>query len=131
MKTNVEKVLERDHKLSDLGETADSLQQGASHFEQQTSKLKRKYYLENMKVAKKLFANLKANFEQITFNFQMTIILCIIGFIIVTFISCKLLINSTIHFTNLLFFRANIWLKTSREDQLLRPQTLRLPSRNF
>lgn len=72
MKTNVEKVLERDHKLSDLGETADSLQQGASHFEQQTSKLKRKYYLENMKVHKtcsmKLFANLKANFVFSTFR---------------------------------------------------------------
>ncbi|KNE86598.1 hypothetical protein PSTG_20040, partial [Puccinia striiformis f. sp. tritici PST-78] len=35
MRTNVEKVLERDQKLSELDDRADALQQGASQFEQQ------------------------------------------------------------------------------------------------
>lgn len=50
MKTNVEKVLERDQKLSELDDRADALQQGASQFEQQAGKLKRKFWLQNLKV---------------------------------------------------------------------------------
>lgn len=50
MRTNVEKVLERDQKLSELDDRADALQQGASQFEQQAGKLKRKFWLQNLKV---------------------------------------------------------------------------------
>ncbi|CAH0549329.1 unnamed protein product [Brassicogethes aeneus] len=50
MKTNVEKVLERDTKLSELDDRADALQQGASQFEQQAGKLKRKFWLQNLKM---------------------------------------------------------------------------------
>lgn len=50
MRTNVEKVLERDQKLSELDDRADALQQGASQFEQQAGKLKRKYWWKNIKV---------------------------------------------------------------------------------
>lgn len=50
MRVNVEKVLERDQKLSELGERADQLEQGASQFEQQAGKLKRKQWWANMKM---------------------------------------------------------------------------------
>ncbi|XP_076315273.1 vesicle-associated membrane protein 3-like isoform X2 [Tachypleus tridentatus] len=50
MKTNVEKVLERDNKLSELDDRADALQQGASQFEQQAGKLKRKFWWKNCKM---------------------------------------------------------------------------------
>lgn len=50
MKTNVEKVLERDQKLSELDDRADALQQGASQFEQQAGKLKRKFWWKNLKM---------------------------------------------------------------------------------
>ena len=40
MRTNVEKVLERDQKLSELDDRADALQQGASQFEQQVFNVK-------------------------------------------------------------------------------------------
>ncbi|XP_022244566.1 vesicle-associated membrane protein 3-like isoform X5 [Limulus polyphemus] len=50
MKTNVEKVLERDQKLSELDDRADALQQGASQFEQQAGKLKRKFWWKNCKM---------------------------------------------------------------------------------
>ncbi|XP_017955794.2 vesicle-associated membrane protein 2 isoform X1 [Drosophila navojoa] len=50
MRTNVEKVLERDAKLSELDDRADALQQGASQFEQQAGKLKRKFWLQNLKM---------------------------------------------------------------------------------
>ena len=43
MRTNVEKVLERDQKLSQLDERADALQNGASQFEKQAGKLKNKF----------------------------------------------------------------------------------------
>ena len=49
MKNNVEKVLERDTKLSELDERADALQDGASQFEKQAGKLKNKFWLQNMK----------------------------------------------------------------------------------
>ncbi|KZC05836.1 PREDICTED: synaptobrevin [Dufourea novaeangliae] len=50
MKVNVEKVLERDQKLSELENRADVLQQGATQFEQQAGKLKRKYWWKNLKM---------------------------------------------------------------------------------
>jgi len=49
MRNNVEKVLERDQKLSELDERADALQDGASQFEKQAGKLKNKFWLQNMK----------------------------------------------------------------------------------
>jgi vesicle-associated membrane protein 2 len=69
MKTNVEKVLERDQKLSELDDRADALQQGASQFEQQAGKLKRKFWLQNLK---------------------MMIIMGVIGLVIVGIIASKL-----------------------------------------
>jgi len=50
MRTNVDKVLERDQKLSELDDRADALQHGASQFETQAAKLKRKYWWKNCKV---------------------------------------------------------------------------------
>jgi t-SNARE complex subunit (syntaxin) len=50
MKTNVEKVLEREQKLSELDDRADALQQGASQFEVHAGKLKRKYWWKNLKM---------------------------------------------------------------------------------
>ncbi|XP_055858896.1 synaptobrevin isoform X1 [Episyrphus balteatus] len=50
MRVNVEKVLERDQKLSELGERADALEHGASQFEQQAGKLKRKQWWANVKM---------------------------------------------------------------------------------
>merc|ERR1712126_76396 len=50
MRGNVEKVLERDQKLSQLDDRADALQQGASQFETQAAKLKRKYWWKNAKM---------------------------------------------------------------------------------
>ncbi|XP_011503466.1 PREDICTED: synaptobrevin, partial [Ceratosolen solmsi marchali] len=50
MKVNVDKVLERDQKLSELDNRADALQMGAAQFEQQAGKLKRKYWWKNLKM---------------------------------------------------------------------------------
>ncbi|XP_065560707.1 synaptobrevin-1-like isoform X2 [Artemia franciscana] len=50
MRVNVEKVLERDEKLSELDDRADALQQGASQFEQQAAKMKNKFWWKNMKL---------------------------------------------------------------------------------
>ncbi|XP_028966771.1 vesicle-associated membrane protein 2-like [Galendromus occidentalis] len=50
MRTNVEKVLERDQKLSDLDDRASALQTGASQFEQSSRKLKKKFWWQNMKM---------------------------------------------------------------------------------
>ncbi|XP_018006519.1 synaptobrevin-1 isoform X1 [Hyalella azteca] len=50
MRTNVEKVLERDQKLSQLDDRADALQQGAAQFEQQAGALKRKMWWKNLKM---------------------------------------------------------------------------------
>ncbi|XP_034295358.1 vesicle-associated membrane protein 1-like isoform X4 [Pantherophis guttatus] len=47
MRVNVDKVLERDHKLSELDNRADALQAGASQFETSAAKLKRKYWWKN------------------------------------------------------------------------------------
>ncbi|XP_014472378.1 PREDICTED: vesicle-associated membrane protein 2 isoform X1 [Dinoponera quadriceps] len=74
MKTNVEKVLERDQKLSELDDRADALQQGASQFEQQAGKLKRKFWLQNLK---------------------MMIIMGVIGLIVLAIIVVKFMPEST------------------------------------
>jgi len=50
MRDNVNKVLERDQKLSELDQRADNLQAGASQFEQKASRLKRKYWWKNLKM---------------------------------------------------------------------------------
>ncbi|CAJ0582185.1 unnamed protein product, partial [Mesorhabditis spiculigera] len=50
MKVNVEKVLERDQKLSQLDDRADALQEGASQFEKSAATLKRKYWWKNLKM---------------------------------------------------------------------------------
>ncbi|XP_077998678.1 vesicle-associated membrane protein 3-like isoform X1 [Glandiceps talaboti] len=50
MRVNVDKVLERDQKLSELDDRADALQQGASQFETNAGKLKRKYWWKNLKM---------------------------------------------------------------------------------
>ena len=50
MRMNVDKVLERDSKLSQLDDRADALQMGASQFEQSAGALKRKYWWKNLKM---------------------------------------------------------------------------------
>lgn len=50
MRVNVEKVLERDSKLTELDNRADALQQGASQFEQHATRLKRKMWWKNIKM---------------------------------------------------------------------------------
>ncbi|XP_061076896.1 vesicle-associated membrane protein 3-like [Conger conger] len=50
MRVNVDKVLERDQKLSELDDRADALQAGASQFETNAAKLKRKFWWKNMKM---------------------------------------------------------------------------------
>ncbi|KGL76500.1 Synaptobrevin, partial [Tinamus guttatus] len=50
IRMNVDKVLERDQKLSELDNRADALQAGASQFETSAAKLKRKYWWKNCKV---------------------------------------------------------------------------------
>ncbi|KAK3551225.1 hypothetical protein QTP70_013824 [Hemibagrus guttatus] len=52
MRVNVDKVLERDQKLSELDDRADALQAGASQFESCAAKLKNKYWWKNCKVRK-------------------------------------------------------------------------------
>ena len=49
MKSNVEKVLERDVLLSEIDERAHALQDGASQFEKQAGKLKNKFWAQNIK----------------------------------------------------------------------------------
>ncbi|XP_065495259.1 vesicle-associated membrane protein 1 isoform X2 [Caloenas nicobarica] len=50
MRVNVDKVLQRDQKLSELDDRADALQAGASQFESSAAKLKRKYWWKNCKM---------------------------------------------------------------------------------
>lgn len=88
MKTNVEKVLERDQKLSELDDRADALQQGASQFEQQAGKLKRKFWLQNLKVTT-LSTMIIAQYLIETIPLQMMIIMGVIGLIIVAYIGCE------------------------------------------
>lgn len=68
MRVNVDKVLERDQKLSELDSRADALQEGGKRFEQQAQKLKRKYWWKNLK---------------------MMIILGVIALIVLIIIICK------------------------------------------
>lgn len=50
MRVNVEKVLERDQKLSELDSRADALQEGGKRFEQQAQRLHKKYWWKNIKM---------------------------------------------------------------------------------
>lgn len=50
MSENVQNVIERDQKLSDLDERADALHYGATQFEQQANKLRVKQWWANMKM---------------------------------------------------------------------------------
>ncbi|KFQ47350.1 Synaptobrevin, partial [Nestor notabilis] len=50
MCVNVDKMLERDERLSELDDRADALQAGALEFESSASKLKRKYWCKNCKM---------------------------------------------------------------------------------
>lgn len=50
MRNNVEKVLERDTKLSDLDSRADALQMESAQFETSARHLKRKMWWQNMKM---------------------------------------------------------------------------------
>ncbi|XP_041123351.1 vesicle-associated membrane protein 1-like [Polyodon spathula] len=50
MRVNVDKVLQRDQKLSELDDRADALQAGASQFESSAAKLKNKYWWKNCKM---------------------------------------------------------------------------------
>ncbi|MBZ3890597.1 Vesicle-associated membrane protein 3 [Sciurus carolinensis] len=50
MRVNVDKVLERDRKLSELDDLADASQAGASQFGTSAAKLKRKYWWKNWKM---------------------------------------------------------------------------------
>ncbi|CAF3800017.1 unnamed protein product [Rotaria magnacalcarata] len=52
MKDNLDKVLERDAKLTTLENRAEVLQTGASQFTTNASKLKRKYWWKNVKLVK-------------------------------------------------------------------------------
>merc|ERR1712113_823470 len=49
MKSNVEKVLERDDKINDLTMRSEAMQQGAAQFQQQSRQLKKKYWWQNFK----------------------------------------------------------------------------------
>ncbi|KAF6213232.1 hypothetical protein GE061_010949 [Apolygus lucorum] len=49
MRTNIEKVLERDTKLSELDDRVDALNSSAIQFEQHATKIKRKMWWKNLK----------------------------------------------------------------------------------
>lgn len=90
MKTNVEKVLERDQKLSELDDRADALQQGASQFEVHATKLKRKYWWQNLKVGTHSFDDHSKPFLYCLM--QMMIILGGVGVIILIIIIGELML---------------------------------------
>ncbi|CAG5125349.1 unnamed protein product, partial [Candidula unifasciata] len=50
MKVNLDKVLYRDQKISQLDDRAEALQAGASQFEASAGRLKRKYWWKNCKM---------------------------------------------------------------------------------
>ena len=50
MAANVEKVLEREGKLGQLGERAERLQEGSDQFQKATVRIKRKMWWDNMKM---------------------------------------------------------------------------------
>lgn len=66
MRVNVDKVLERDQKLSELDDRADALQAGASQFETSAAKLKRKYWWKNCKVTLSFGPNCTSQIQQTT-----------------------------------------------------------------
>ncbi|XP_063862630.1 neuronal synaptobrevin-like isoform X1 [Scylla paramamosain] len=99
MRTNVEKVLERDQKLSELDDRADALQQGASQFEQQAGKLKRKMWWKNLK---------------------MMIIMGVIGVIVLIIIVVKLGLGRGVvnHLSSLTYCEFGLQLTRSEGDHL-------------
>jgi len=50
MRDNLQKVLDRDEKLSELDDMADNLQYGAVQFEQQAVRMRRKMWWRNMRL---------------------------------------------------------------------------------
>uniref|UniRef100_A0A8C5H4T4 Vesicle-associated membrane protein 3 (cellubrevin) n=1 Tax=Gouania willdenowi TaxID=441366 RepID=A0A8C5H4T4_GOUWI len=75
MCVNVDKVLERDQKLSELEDRAHALQAGASQFETRAAKLKRKFWWKNCKM--------------------WTFLIAVIAIIVLIIISIKALISLT------------------------------------
>lgn len=49
MKDNIEKVLQRDEKLSDMENRTDELRDGASRFQKTSTKLKQKLWCKNIR----------------------------------------------------------------------------------
>lgn len=49
MKDNIEKVLQRDEKLTDIESRSEELQDGANRFQKVSTKLKQKMWCKNMK----------------------------------------------------------------------------------
>ena len=79
MKQNMDKVLERDSKLSELDNRADALQAGASQFETSAGKLKRKMWWQNCKVISEKVFILKVSLtwtRKIIINKRMASIAC-------------------------------------------------------
>uniref|UniRef100_A0A3B3T2E6 V-SNARE coiled-coil homology domain-containing protein n=3 Tax=Euteleostomi TaxID=117571 RepID=A0A3B3T2E6_9TELE len=76
MRVNVDKVLERDQKLSELDDRADALQAGASQFETSAAKLKRKYWWKNCKMWAILIAVILTIIIIIISKYQNRIFLC-------------------------------------------------------
>ncbi|XP_041898647.1 vesicle-associated membrane protein 3-like isoform X1 [Corvus kubaryi] len=72
IRMNVDKVLERDQKLSELDNRADALQAGASQFETSAAKLKRKYWWKNCKFISPLEKARKEDLAQLC-SYQPTI----------------------------------------------------------
>uniref|UniRef100_A0A8C8BLI4 V-SNARE coiled-coil homology domain-containing protein n=1 Tax=Otus sunia TaxID=257818 RepID=A0A8C8BLI4_9STRI len=72
MRMNVDKVLERDQRLSELDNRADALQAGASQFETSAAKLKRKYWWKNCKFISPLEKARKEDLAQLC-SYQSTI----------------------------------------------------------
>lgn len=66
MRVNVDKVLERDQKLSELDDRADALQAGASQFETSAAKLKNKYWWKNAKVRTRRRADLLRRLKHVS-----------------------------------------------------------------
>merc|ERR1712045_169154 len=50
MRTNVEKVMERDGKLGDLSQRAEDLEVGTAQFKTAANRIQRKHFWENMKI---------------------------------------------------------------------------------
>merc|ERR1712037_26956 len=50
MRNNIDKVLERDSKLSDLDNRASTLEASSSMFQQSSRRLRKKYWWQNMKM---------------------------------------------------------------------------------